>query len=365
MGFPGAVAEPKTETIPRSLRKLALALALGLLTAAGTARAQAPEIRPVFFGGTCLPPGVQQASLMRILRAELAPYPALPLDPFGPPITALDVVLSVEDCTVDPPSLRIVLWQGTERRERTVDLSDVPPEDWTRAMALALAETRIDPSVSHALPAAPPPWAMPPPAAPPPPPPAPVPLPPAPAPPPPDPRSPPEDDRRARPRPPGNDGGSSMAIRGTIAFRFATRTSTPAVGATLAIAWSRLGVGASLYGARSAVALGDVTLWAPAAMGFYDLIEWGEYYRLRTAIEVGAALATGTPSGTARGTTESAFHAALHLGVVASWPIATSTDLEGGLGLGYGSSLRARANGEDVVGLDGVLLGTELGLRFR
>jgi hypothetical protein len=131
------------------------------------------------------------------------------------------------------------------------------------------------------------------------------------------------------------------------------------------IGWRDFGFGASLYGARTTVALGDITLWVPAATAFYDLVEWGGYYRLRTSLDLGAALASGTPSGSATGTTESAFHAALHAGIGASWPVGAGADVEGGIALGYASSLRARANNVDEIGMDGLLLGAELGLRLR
>jgi hypothetical protein len=158
---------------------------------------------------------------------------------------------------------------------------------------------------------------------------------------------------------------ATLSLRATLAFRFATRTSTPGAGVTAAVGWRDFGFGASLYGARTTVELGDITLWVPAATAFYDLVEWGGYYRLRTSVELGAALASGTPKGNATGTTESAFHAALHVGVVASWPLGKSVDVEGGLALGYASSLRAQENQVDVIGMDGLLLGAELGLRLR
>jgi hypothetical protein len=321
----------------------------------------------VFFGGTCLPQGVQQASVMRILRAELSPNPAFPLDPWGPPITAVDVVLSIEDCTMSPPSVRIVLWQGTERRERTVDLSDVPPDDWTRALALALAETRADPTVSRSLPAAPPPWAMPP---------ALVAQPPVPVPPPPNPEDPDNPDPKPDEDPYRDTAGAEasrgkktdsppLTIRVALGFRFATRTGTPAAGVTPSLGWRQFGFGLSLYGARSTVDIGDITLWVPAAVVSYDLLEWGGYYRLRTSLDLGGALGTGTPTGTATGKTELAPHVALHAGVAASWPIGASTDVEGGLALGYASSLRGQVNSVDVIGMDGLLMTAELGLRLR
>jgi hypothetical protein len=156
-----------------------------------------------------------------------------------------------------------------------------------------------------------------------------------------------------------------LSIRTVFAFRYAPRTSTPGAGVIAALGWRGFGFGAGLYGARTTVELGDITLWVPVATTFYDFLEWGGYYRVRSSLELGAALASGTPSGSATGTTESAFHAALHAGVAASWPLGKSADVEGSLALGYASSLRARANNVDVIGMDGLLISAELGLRLR
>ena len=62
---------------------------------------------------------------------------------------------------------------------------------------------------------------------------------------------------------------------------------------------------------------------------------------------------------------KASFNAAIHAGVVGTVWRGTSNDVEGGLAVGYASSLRAQANGADVAGLDGLLLTASVGLGFR
>jgi hypothetical protein len=302
-------------------------------------RANAREL--VYFGGTCLPEGVEHAALLRILRAELSPREVAPIQFVRGPVDPDVIVLALDECTSTPPSVRITVWHGVERRERIVDLTDIPEDDTTRVLALALAETRVDPAVSRPVEPAPIPWV-------------------APAPhvvlPPPVPMLP--------QRPPAHD-EPSWKLRADLAFRYATSSSTPAVGAGAGIVWPRFGFGASVFGARGSVPIGDITLWAVSATGFYDLAELSRHIVLRSSAEAGAAFADAAARGQAHADTAVAFHAALHAGVFGIFKVGDVNDLEGGLSAGYASSLRAQANGVDVVSLDGLVFTAQVGLRFR
>ncbi|HVW30136.1 MAG TPA: hypothetical protein VHC69_32480 [Polyangiaceae bacterium] len=315
----------------------------------GGALAWCPSLRArpfdtVYFGGTCLPEGVERDELVKILGAELSPSVIAPLRTIpGQPDDA--VVLAIDRCVETPPSVRISVWHGAERRERVVVLADVPPEDRTRTLALALAETRSDPTVSRpAAPEAAPP-ALEPPAV--------VPL--------PHPVSPPMPVTQPTPtREP-----SSFAFRASLAFRYATETSTPAGGIFLGVGWPRFGAGASVFGARQSVPIGQITLWVTSATAYYDAVQFSERLRLRGTLDLGFAIASGVPRAPARAETQAAFDAALHAGLVATLFRGTANDVEAALAVGYSSSLRARADGKDAVGLDGLLLTAGVGLGFR
>jgi hypothetical protein len=323
-------------------RSLALAFAIASLSWCGAVRADPRDV--VYFGGTCLPEGVEHAALSRILAAELSPRAVAPLAFVRGTVGADVVVLALDECASAPPSVRITVWHGVERRERTVALADIPREDLTRTLALALAETDVDPAVSRPVEPAPIPWVAPAVASPPPPS---LPTPP-----------PPESATR-----PGEE--PAWKLRASLAFRYATASSTPAGGAAAGIVWPRFGFGASVFGARGSVPVGDVTLWAVSATAFYDLAQLSRHFALRGSLETGAAIATGAPKAQVRGDTAVAFHAALHGGVFGVFRLGDTNDLEGGLSIGYASSLRAQADGADVVSLDGLLLTAEIGLRFR
>lgn len=294
----------------------------------------------VYFGGTCLPEGVQRDELVKILSAELSPSAIAPLQSV-PGVSEDDVVLAVDRCVETPPSVRVSVWHGAERRERVVVLADVPQEDRTRTLALALAETRSDPSVSQpAMPEAVPAPPRPPEVAPPPPP---MPM--------------------AQPTPAREP--SSFAFRASLAFRYATETSTPAGGIFLGVGWPRFGAGASVFGARRSVPIGQITLWVTSATAYYDVVQFSERLRLRGTVDLGFAIASGAPRAPARAETQAAFDAALHAGLVTTLFRGKANDVEAALAVGYSSSLRARADGKDAVGLDGLLLTAAVGLGFR
>jgi hypothetical protein len=334
--------------------KLAVALtAVAAVFSAHAVRADQPG--HVYLGGTCLPAGVEATALLDIVQAELAPVPVSPLSELGSRVPGNDfVVLALDACVEAPPSVRIVLWRGVERRARLVNLTDVQRPDWTRTLALALAETRANPAVSEVAEAVPVPWA-------------------------PDVTTAeaatndvPAPESAPAPTTPEGSGfpahaarrAPSFRARATLAFRYAPSTSTPAVGAGVGLAWARVGLGAMLFGARRSVPIGETTLWVPSVTGFFDLLELGAHLRLRSSLDLGAAIATGVPNDHVSGRTTTVFHAALHGGVSGRWALGSGGDVEGGVSVGYASSLRAEADGKDALGLDGLLLTAELGLRF-
>lgn len=332
-------------------RRLAFASAMAATVWCGAARADEPET--VYLAATCLPEGVSAEALMTILRAELSPRSVSVLTAAPGDMGAGAVVLAVDRCTTTPPSVRIDVWFGAEHRQRAVVLSDVAPDEWTRTLALALAETRLDEGVSKPAPPSAP-WEVNERAAPP--------ALPAEAP------HPSADPIRVVDRPPSErerEQPQALHFRGKLAFRYATETSTPAAGAFLGMEFRRLGAGASIFGARKSVSAGEITLWVPSATVYYVLAELTGPFRLWGALDVGAAVATGAPHAPTRSDTQASFHAALHAGVGATLWSGKANDVEAGLGVGYASSLRARANGADVVSLDGLLLTAEVGLAFH
>jgi hypothetical protein len=165
--------------------------------------------------------------------------------------------------------------------------------------------------------------------------------------------------------PPARGEEPAWKLRADLAFRYATSSSTPAGGVAAGIAWPRFGFGANLFGARGTAAIGDVTLWVVSATAFYDLAALSRNLTLRSALECGAAIGTGAPHATVKGGTAAAFHGALEAGVFGSWPMGRENDFEAGVSVGYASSLRAQADGADVVSLDGLLLTGTVGLKFR
>jgi hypothetical protein len=325
-------------------RLLALASAALVVSWCGSSRAQLHDA--VYFGGTCLPDGVAHDELVKILAAELSPSAVSSLDSVGSAHADV-VVLAVDHCAESPPSARISVWHGADRRERTVVLADVPQEDRTRTLALALAETRLDPAVSRPAAPEPVPWVT---------------RAPEPA------QSPlPAVDSPPAARRPTHDERDELRLRfrASVAFRHATETSTPAGGVFLGAGWSRIGVGASVFGARKSVDIGQVTLWVTSATAYYDVVRFSERLRARGTLDIGFALASGAPRAPARGDTQASFNAALHAGVVGTLWRGTSNDVEAALAVGYASSLRAQANGADAASLDGLLLTASLGLGFR
>ena len=302
----------------------------------------AQEQKLIYLGGACLPEGIDDAGLLKVLRAELAPRQVVPLAPISDTAVAEVVVLALDRCTPVPPSVRISVWRGVEHRERTVALADVPLEDRTRTLALALAETLVDPGVSQPAQPEPVPWALSKPITGP----APVPV----------------TARRAIAQQPER---SFWNLRGSLAFRYATETSTPAVGAFAGIDWSRVGGGVTLFGARRSVSIGEITLWVPSATAHYDLAVLSDRLRVRSVLDLGAAIATGAPRAGASSETQGSFHAALLANLVWTPWSSNANNLQGALGVGYASSLRAQADDKDVVSLDGLLLTAEISLGFR
>jgi hypothetical protein len=306
----------------------------------------ADESEPIYFGGTCLPDGVDYVALLKILRAELSPRPVAPLQSISGASSADVVVLGLNRCTDVPPSVTISVWHGMERRERTVVLADVPEEDRTRTLALALAETRLDPAVSRPANPEPVPWETHQPdvvgtpspiiAAPP----------------------------AAQPISAEKHVRAPWELRASLAFRYATSTSTPAGGVFAGVEWPRFGAGASVFGARRQVPIGEITLWVTSATAYYDLVVFTEWLRVRGTLDLGAAIATGAARTPARGETQSSFNAALHAGIIGTLWRGDANEVQGGLGVGYASSLRAQANGAEAVSMDGLLLTAELGLGF-
>jgi hypothetical protein len=324
------------------MRRRLLVLAGLLVRVSWSFALHAQEQKPIYFGAACLPEGVDPAGLSKVLRAELSPVHVEPLAPISDAVTAEVVVLALDRCTAAPPSVRVSVWHGVEQRDRIVVLADVPPEDRTRTLALALAETLIDPAVSRPAQPEPIPWA-----------PSNVVV---------------QPDRTpiaARPVRAEQRERSPWKLRGSLAFRYATETSTPAAGVFGGVAWSRVGAGASLFGARRSVSIGEVTLWVPSATAYYDLAVLSERLRLRSVLDLGAAIATGAPRTRASSRTQGSFHAALHANLVGTLWSDDANDVEAALGIGYASSLRAQADGKDVVSLDGLLLTAEISLGFH
>ena len=133
----------------------------------------------------------------------------------------------------------------------------------------------------------------------------------------------------------------------------------------MGVVWPRFGFGASVFGTSGSAPIGDVTLWVVSATAFYDLAKLSSHFALRSSLETGAAIGSGAPQGQAQGDTAVAFNVALHGGVFGSWQLGDTNAIEGGLSVGYASSLRAQADGVDVASLDGLLLTAEVGVRFR
>ena len=297
-----------------------------------------------------MPPGTSLPDTLAILQAELAPVRVASLGDMPPDSGRTRVVIGIDSCTVDPPGARITVWTDNVPRVRSVSLSDIGPDARDRTLALALAEATRDfafPDLrAKALPA-----------------------------------DAPAANDVATPEPipairrkesttpmeeaPPHDGAPVSAVpRALGLFRFVAAPATLLGGAEIGIAWRRVSVSVAGLATGRSTSLGDATLYTLFASPSFDVVDFGARTALRITGELGIAGGNGSAIAPATGSSATSLHAAASAGMATVLRFGDGWVFEGTLSAGYASSLTLRAEGSELIGLNGFFAGASAGVRL-
>jgi hypothetical protein len=155
-----------------------------------------------------------------------------------------------------------------------------------------------------------------------------------------------------------------LYLRFAPLFRYTERTGTPFFGADATFGWNPLG-----FGVRGLVAHDDTSIGSTLQTAIAGILaaEWfalGPSAGFRGELELGAAIANGTPNEGAVGHTR----ASPHWGVTASLLLLSQLTeewaVDATVGGGYGSSLTIQVDDRDFGTLSGWYLNVALGARL-
>jgi hypothetical protein len=147
-------------------------------------------------------------------------------------------------------------------------------------------------------------------------------------------------------------------------FRFVAAPSTVLGGAEIGIAWRRVSVSIAGLATGRSTSLGDATLYTLFASPSFDVVNFGAVTALRVTGELGIAAGNGSAIAPATGSAATSLHAGASAGVATVLRFGDGWAFEGTLSAGYASSLTLRAEGSELIGLNGFFAGASAGVRF-
>lgn len=313
-----------------------LILALGGALLASEAGAVVPQA--VALDARCTPPGVEPATVLTILEAEVAPARARLVDPWTP-ITATETGLVLDECTDARATVAVTVTHEGGANARFLDLEDVSLDARSRTLALAMAEALRGAAAAPSAPtlradAQPTAAVTPPPA------------------------SGALVSLLHVPRPPTTDRSDDVAappgaeryfgFRGGPTLRLIPKTASLLVGVTAAGTWGPLGVGVLAMGSERDSDLGRLRVVAVALTVSAEQALFTDIAGVRIEGELGGALATGKPRAGVIAEDQQSVHAGLSASAWARLPVVDGWTVEPSLGGGYARSELGNAGNESL-----------------